>query len=76
MNLKLRVKNPYFWFGLAGIIFATIGVKPEMFTSWDILVNKIIEVFSNPFVLGSVVVAIVGVINDPTTKGLSDTKEK
>lgn len=76
MNFKLRARNPYFWFGLIGIIFTAIGVKPEMFTSWSILAGKLIEVLDNPFMLGSVVVAIVGVVCDPTTKGLSDAKEK
>ena len=75
MNLKVRAKNPYFWFGLVGLILATIGVEPSMFTSWEILFDKVVEVLKNPFVVGSVVVAIIGVLNDPTTGGLSDKKE-
>ena len=37
INWKVRAKNPYFWFGLIAIILASVGAKPEMFTSWAIL---------------------------------------
>ena len=36
INWKVRVKNPYFWFGLVAIVLAAVGAKPEMFTSWTI----------------------------------------
>lgn len=73
INWKVRVKNPYFWIGLIAVIFAAIGVNPECLTSWDILVTKIMELLNNPFALGCTIVAIIGYINDPTTKGLKDS---
>ena len=75
INWKVRVKNPYFWFGLVAIVLAAVGVKPEMFTSWSILIMQVKSLLSNPFALGCVVVAIVGYINDPTTEGITDSKQ-
>ena len=51
INWTVRVKNPYFWFGLVAIVLAAVGAKPEMFTSWTILVGQVRELFSNPFAL-------------------------
>jgi phi LC3 family holin len=73
LNLKVRMKNPWFWIGLGGIIFTAMGVSPEMLTSWDILWDNIVALVQNPFMLGSVAIAIVGVFIDPTTSGASDS---
>ena len=73
INWKVRVKNPYFWIGLVGVIMAAMGVSPEMFTSWSAVGNQLLEFVSNPFMIGSVIVAVIGVLADPTTKGLSDS---
>lgn len=75
INWTVRFKNPYFWLGLLGVILSTLGVKPEMFTSWEILFQQVKEVLSNPFLIGSLIVAILGVLSDPTTKGLSDSPQ-
>lgn len=71
-----RFKNPYFWFGLVGVILAAMGVTPEMFTSWELVWQKIMELISNPFMIGSVIIAITGVFVDPTTRGIMDCKQK
>ncbi|MCJ7855107.1 phage holin [Lachnospiraceae bacterium NSJ-143] len=73
INWKIRLKNPYFYIGLAAVILASVGAKPEMFTSWPVFAEKIRELFGSPFLLGCVFVAVVGYINDPTTAGLSDS---
>lgn len=75
INWKVRLKNPYFWFGLIAVILAAVGAKPEMFTSWAVLVQQVKEVFGNPFLLGCTVVSIVGYVNDPTTQGIFDSKQ-
>ena len=75
INWKVRIKNPYFWFGLVAIMLAAVGAKPEMFTSWTILITQCKSLLSNPFALGCVVVAVVGYINDPTTEGIADSKQ-
>lgn len=73
INWKVRVKNPYFWIGLVGVIMAAMGVSPEMFTSWSAVGNQLLEFVGNPFMIGSVIVAVIGVLVDPTTTGLSDS---
>ena len=75
INWKVRFKNPYFWIGLFGVIMATLGVKPEEFTTWSMVIEEIKYVLSNPFLLISVILAVVGVVNDPTTKGVNDSKQ-
>ena len=75
INWKVRLKNPYFWFGLVAIILTAVGAEPEIFTSWEILVTQIKDLLGNPFALGVVVAAIVGYINDPTTSGITDSKQ-
>ena len=75
INWKVRLKNPYFWFGLVAIILTAVGAEPEIFTSQDILVGQVKQLLGNPFALGCVVAAIVGYINDPTTSGITDSKQ-
>lgn len=75
INWKVRAKNPYFWIGLVGVILAAIGVSPESLTSWPILAGQIMKLIQNPFAIGCVVVGILGYINDPTTKGISDSSQ-
>jgi phi LC3 family holin len=74
INWCIRAKNPYFWIGIIAVIFATVGLSPEMFTSWDILWEQLKKLIMNPFKLGCVIVALVGYISDPTSKGISDTE--
>lgn len=75
INWKVRLKNPYFWIGILGVISTAMGVSPEMFTSWSILYSKIIEMVSNPYMLGSVLMAILGVVCDHTTSGICDSND-
>ena len=74
INFIVRVKNPWFWVGLVGTILAAMGVSPEMFTSWGAVWGAICSLFSNPFQIGCVVLAVLGVFVDPTTDGVGDSK--
>lgn len=76
MDIKARVKNPYFWIGLLGVILTAMGVEPEMFTSWASVYEAFIDLISNPFMLCSVLVAVLGVFVDPSCKGVCDRKEE
>ncbi len=67
-----RYKNPWFWIGLIGVVLTAMGVNPEMFTSWGVVWQTLKELVSNPFMLGSVAMAVLGVFVEPTTKGLRD----
>ena len=74
INIPVRFKNPWFWVGLCGTILTAMGVSPEMFTSWGAVWEAIVNLFSNPFMLVSVVLAVLGVFVDPTTAGVGDSK--
>ena len=74
INIPVRFKNPWFWVGLGGVILSAMGVSPEMFTTWAAVWEAVVNLFSNPFMLGCVALAILGVFVDPTTAGISDSK--
>lgn len=74
INIPVRFKNPWFWIGLCGTILTAMGVSPEMFTSWDAVWEAVVNLINNPFMLVSVVLAVLGVFIDPTTSGISDSK--
>jgi phi LC3 family holin len=74
INIPVRFKNPWFWVGLGGVILSAMGVSPEMFTRWSAVWAAIVNLVSNPFMLGCVVLAVLGVFVDPTTSGISDSK--
>lgn len=73
MNIPVRFQNWAFWLGLGATILAAMNVSPEMFTSWGLVSQEFLNLVSNPFRLGCVVVAVVGVLTDPTTPGISDS---
>ena len=74
INWKVRVKNPYFWIGLLGIILSAMGVSADMFTSWGAVVEQAKALISNPYMIGSVIMALLGAILDPTTAGITDSQ--
>ena len=74
INFLVRAKNPWFWVGLCGTILAAMGVSPEIFTSWGAVWEAIVNMVGNPYMLVSVVLAVLGVFVDPTTSGISDSK--
>jgi phi LC3 family holin len=74
INIPVRFKNPWFWVGLGGVILSAMGVSPEMFTNWGAVWDAFVNLINNPFMLVSVVLAVLGVFVDPTTSGISDSK--
>lgn len=75
INIPVRMKNPWFWIGLVGVILSAMGVSPEMFTNWEAVGQAVRELVSNPYMLGSVAIAVMGVFIDPTTKGVCDSEQ-
>lgn len=79
INWKVRTKNPLFWvqIGLAILmpILAYLGIAMEDLTSWNILGATLLEAVKNPYVLGLVLVSVWNAINDPTTRGVSDSDQ-
>ena len=79
INWKVRVKNPVFWASLAAAVvlpvLAYLGLSWQDMTSWAALGSALLEAVKNPVILVSVVVSVWNLINDPPTKGLSDSKQ-
>ena len=75
MNIKVRIKNPYFWVGVIGVILTAMGINPEMLTSWGAVWEAIVNLLQNPFMIGSVIIALLGIFVDPTTAGISDSSQ-
>lgn len=75
VNIPVRLKNPWFWVGIASVVIAALGVDPQQFVSWDSLVGYIVDVLKNPVQLVTVVLAVLAVFIDPTTAGVSDSAQ-
>lgn len=74
IDIKARLKNPWFWVGLLGVILSAMGISAETLTSWSAVGDAALDLLTNPFALGSVAIAILGVFVDPTTDGITDKK--
>lgn len=72
--MKNRIKNPYFWLGLGGVIFSSAGVDFNTLTSWNLLGEALLSILANPVAVVSVIAALIGVCVDPSTQGLKDAK--
>lgn len=75
MNIKVRVRNPWFWVGVVSVAITAIGVDPQTFTSWAAVWEGIKAVLSNPVQLVTMCLAVLSVFIDPTTAGLSDSEK-
>jgi phi LC3 family holin len=82
INWKVRIKSPSFWVGLAATIGAPVlayyGMAASDLTTWDAIAKLWTSFWSNPYLIGTVVVAVLGVLGvtvDPTTKGLGDSAQ-
>lgn len=74
INWKVRLKNKNFWLTLipavlllAQVILSVFGVKIDI----GDIGNKLIAVVNASFV----VLSILGIVTDPTTKGVSDSEQ-
>lgn len=82
INWTVRFKNYTFWLGLIGVIGSPIlayyGLTTADLTTWQSLWDLATKFIANPYLIGSVVTSVIsflGVIADPTTKGLTDSKQ-
>ena len=78
MNIKVRVKNLVFWvqilLSILTPILAYAGLTAQDLTTWAKLGEVLIMALSNPYVLGLVALSVWNALNDPTTKGITDSK--
>ncbi len=79
INWIVRLKNPTFWIQLAVAILtpvlAAAGMSWDQITSWAALWQVIIGGIGNPVVVVAMLSAVWGIVNDPTTAGLSDSAQ-
>lgn len=79
MNWKVRIKNPVFWAQIVLAVFTPIlayaGLTAEDMNTWKVLGDLIMGALSNPYVLMLVVVSVWNAVNDPTTSGVTDSKQ-
>ena len=74
INWRVRIRNKAFWVAIIPAVLVLIQVVAEVFgytLELGELGNKLIAVVNAVFV----VLSILGVVNDPTTSGLSDSKQ-
>jgi phi LC3 family holin len=74
MNWKVRLRNKYFWISIIPALILVIESVAKCFgITLDMtdLQNNLIAVVNAIFV----VLVIIGVVNDPTTDGLSDSEQ-
>ena len=67
-----RYKNPWFWVGIGGIVLTSLQVEASTLTTWASVGELVIKTASNPFLLGTTAMAVLGVFINPTSKGLGD----
>lgn len=75
MDWKTRIKNKAFWISLIPAVIVLIQVVGNIFgldlSNLTGLSQQLIDVVNAVFV----VLSILGVVIDPTTKGIKDNKE-
>lgn len=74
INWRVRIRNKAFWVAIIPAVLVLIQVVAAVFGyTLDLgeLGNKLIALVNAVFV----VLSILGVVNDPTTSGLSDSKQ-
>ncbi len=78
LNLKIRFKNPVFIIqvilSLLAPVLAYAGLTIQDLTSWKALLELVINALNNPYVLGLSAISLWNALNDPTTSGISDSK--
>ena len=70
INWKVRLKNPAFW---VTVIPAIITVIYAVLALFDVIPNVAEETLVNGFMAVMSVLATLGIVVDPTTKGLNDS---
>ena len=74
INWKVRIKNKVFWLALIPAVLLLVQVVAAVFgidLNLDALGDKLLAVVNALFA----VLTILGVVTDPTTAGISDSKQ-
>ncbi len=78
INWRVRFNNPVWWIqvflAITSPILAYYGMNFRDFTTWSSVFDVVKSALKNPYVLGLIAISLFNTINDPTTKGLSDSQ--
>ena len=78
MNIKVRIKNPVFCvqivLSILTPILAYAGITAQDLTTWVKVGEILLLAITNPYVLALVLVSVWNTLNDPTTKGITDSE--
>ncbi len=81
INWKLRLQQPTWWLGVLSVILSPVltyfGLTYEDLTTWESLGEIFSNFISNPYLIGVVIVALLGALGvtvDPTTAGVKDSE--
>ena len=69
-----KLKNPYFYLSVIGLIFSASGVDFNQLTSWHLFGQALLGILNNPVCVIAVITAFLGIWNDNSTKGLDGIK--
>ena len=76
-RVRFSTQNKTFLFrvalGAAMPILGYFGLRLEDLTTWGAVFGILAKALNNPYVLGLIVVNVLNLIPDPTTKGWSDS---
>lgn len=74
INWKVRIKNKMFWLALVPAVLLLVQVVAAVFgidLNLDALGDKLLDVVNALFA----VLTILGIVTDPTTAGISDSRQ-
>ena len=74
INWLVRLKNPYFIIGLLALIITVFAPTLNEADTWFDLFEIMGIALSSPIQFIAGAIAVVGYFNDPTSKGLTDSK--
>lgn len=79
INWKVRFKNPVFYAQIILAIFtpilAYVGLTFADLTTWSSVFEMIESAYSNPYLLGLVIISVFNAVNDPNVSGIGDSKQ-
>ena len=78
INWKVRMTNWVWWVQIGLSILTPIigyaGITAADINTWAALGELLLMAISNPYVLALVAISVLNALNDPTVKGLGDSK--
>ncbi len=78
INWKVRFKNPLFiaqiFISILVPILTYFGLEAKDLTTWKSVFDLVVNALSNPYVVSMIVVSVFNAINDPVTKGYTDSE--